>query len=124
MAKWAHREIGNMIVMQIRGNEKVNLCICSAQPVTIEEAESTYALAIKEFDSSDLTIPSDGVLTIPLAESMEVLASDDATHVAIVVHGIGSNDYLSVVTTCDTEALTEGTLVSAPSWQIIVHQPT
>lgn len=124
MAKWARGDLGNRIVIKIRGDQTVNLCICSDQPTTIEEAESTYALAIAEFNFDDLEIPSDGTLEIPLAQSIEVMNTGDATHVAIVVHGYEDDDYLSAVTTCDTEALIEGGLVSAPSWEIIVHQPT
>ena len=53
MAKWARGDLGNRIVIKIRGNQTVNLCICSDQPTTIEEAESTYALAITEFNFDD-----------------------------------------------------------------------
>lgn len=53
-----------------------------------------------------------------MAESIDVSAPGDATHVAVTVA-----DDLIVVTTCDTEALPENGKVTVPAWIIALSAP-
>lgn len=108
----------------IRGNYKVYECVCSAQPATVEEARTTYNLAEKEFDYADIVADGAGKLTIPVAEGLDITASDDATYIALVRENPAATFALVAVTTCDTETLTSGGKVTVPSWDIILGQPT
>lgn len=64
MAKWQPAHFYNLFYQRIKGiggEQTVKVCMCSDQPTTKEEAETTYALAVATFQSSDLAITPGGV---------------------------------------------------------------
>jgi hypothetical protein len=121
MGKWSPANFYNLFYQRIKGiggEQTVKICVCSDQPTTKEEAESTYALAVATRQSADLVIVAGVKITIPMIESLDVSAPGDATHVAVTV----AND-LIVVTTCDTETLPENGKVTIPAWTVVLGAP-
>lgn len=97
---------------------------CSAQPTSYAEATSTYALADVDIDSGDFSI-GDGdtngrKVTVAAQSAVEVDTSGDATHIALVVV---ADSKLLYVTTCTSQALTDGNTVNFPAWGIEIADP-
>lgn len=105
------------------------LTVCSTEPTTYTEATSTYKLAdttlTKGEGNGDYTI-SDGdasgrKLTVAEQANIDVDTSGDAQHIAICD---SVNSKLLYVTTCTSQALTQGNQVTVPAWDIEVADPT
>lgn len=98
---------------------------CSDQPTTYAEATSTYALADVTIDSGDFTIANGDTngrkVTIGAQSTVEVDASGTATHIALVITGSST---LLYVTTCTSQALTDGNTVNFPAWDIEIADPS
>jgi len=132
MAKFLHDDVLDALLGAI-ANYGNRLTICSSQPTTYVEAVSGsgsggYMLAYTGLTPSaggpDYTL-SDSVsgrkCQVAAQSQFDVQESGTATHVAIVDV---SEQKLLVVTTCNSQALTGGGLVSTPAWNIIVNDPT
>jgi hypothetical protein len=127
MAKWSNDANMDAMLNNIK-TTALRLCVCSAQPTTWAEATTThdggaskYCLAIKTIASTDFTGPADGdvsgrKLTVNEAAGLEVLATASATHIALA----DADDTLIYVTTCTSQALTDGNTVTVPAFDIEV----
>lgn len=104
------------------------MLVCSAEPTTFTEANSTFALADVTMAGSDFTIANgDGAgntprkVTVGAKSSVTVATSGTATHVALVDT---VNSILLEVTTCTSQALTAANTVNFPAWDIEIGAPT
>lgn len=102
------------------------LVVCSAQPTTYAEANSTYALADIVIDSGDFTKANGDTsgrkITIGAQSSVLIDASGTATHIALVITGSST---LLYGTTCTSQALTANgsNTVNVPAWDIEIADP-
>lgn len=104
------------------------MVICSAEPTTYTEANSTYMLANTSLTGTDFTkAAGDGAgntprkVTVGAKTGITVTNSGTATHVAWIDT---VNSALLLVTTCTSQALTAGNTVSTPAWKLEVGAPT
>lgn len=100
------------------------LVVCSSQPTTYNEANSTYALADVVIDSGDFAVADDTSgrkVTVAAQSGVAIDSSGDATHVALIET---SGSTLRYVTTCTSQALTAGGTVDVPAWKINIADPT
>ncbi len=114
MAKWQIDAMLDAALAYISSNA-TELYVCSSQPAT-RAAAITAALAGPATPS--FTGPVNGdtsgrKLTVDEEAGMSVIASGDATHIALC-----SGSALLYVTTCTTQALTSGNTVTVPAWDI------
>ena len=130
MAKWTNDSVLDALLKFISGaaisndtDNNRNLSVDSDQPTTRTEAITTYKLATTTLTKvDDFTIADDTSgrkVTTAQKSGVDVDASGTATHVAICD---GTN--LLVVTTCTSQALTEGNTVTIPAFKISVSDPT
>jgi len=123
MAKSVHNDVLDAALNHLKNNA-AQLSVCSTQPATYAEATSTYKLAITAIDSDDFNGPADGdtsgrKIQVNDQNGVTVDSSGNAEHVAIV-----SSSDLLYVTTCTSQALTEGNQVSVPAWDIELADPS
>jgi len=103
------------------------LIVCSAQPTTYTEANSTYALADVVIDSGDFTKANGDTsgrkVTVGAQSSVLIDASGTATHVALV---ITVSSTLLYGTTCTSQALTANgsNTVNVPAFDIEIADPS
>lgn len=108
-------------------NNATRMVVCSAEPTTYTEANATYALADVTMADTDFTIADGDVngrkVTVAAKSGVEIDASGDATHVALL-DVVGTE--LLVVTTCNTLTLTAGggNTVNFPEWTATITDPT
>lgn len=98
--------------------------------VVLDSEQSTYAnvaaatLADATLDDDDLTEGAGTVsgrrLIVSQFSDIEIDASGDATHVAIVDDDA---DVVLYITTCTTQTLTDGGTVTIPTWSIEIRAP-
>lgn len=100
--------------------------VCSAQPTTYTEANSTFALADVTVDSGDFTKANGDTsgrkVTVAAQTGVLIDTSGTATHIALLdVSGTA----LKYVTTCTSQALVaNGTnTVNIPAWDIEIADP-
>ena len=100
------------------------MTVCNAEPTTRTEAVTTFALAdVAMTPGTDYTIADAGgggrQCTVAQKASILVDAAGTATHVAIC-------DATNVlfVTTCTSQALTDGNTVTVPQWVVTIGDPT
>lgn len=102
------------------------LIVCSAQPTTYTEANSTYALADIVIDSGDFTKANGDTsgrkITIGAQSSVLIDTSGTANHIALVRV---ADSTLLYVTTCTSQALTANgsNTVNVPAWDIEFADP-
>lgn len=118
MAKWQNDLMLDAGLDYISDNSaKVMLC---SQAVTSFADANTYMLAEDDVISTDYAALADGTsgrkLTVPQRTDVTVAADGTATHVAIV-----SAAALLYVTTCVSQAVTTGNLVTIPEWDIEIR---
>jgi len=128
MGKSAHNDVLDAALDWIAdAGDKIFLC--SAEPTTYTEASATYALAdhaMTEGDGNgDYTI-ADGdaggrKLTVAQQASIEVDATGTATHVAICD---SVAEKVLEVTTCTSQAVTNGNFVTINSHKYTLGDPT
>jgi hypothetical protein len=109
------------------------ITVCSAQPTSYAEATTLYdgtagkyRLATHALTGADFTkAAGDGAtgrkVTVAEQASITVDASASATHVAICK---STGSVLKYVTTCASQALTSGNLVTIPAFDIQINDPT
>lgn len=91
------------------------MCICTAQPTTIAEANTTFNLATQAMVGGDYTNANGDVsgrkVTVAAKTGISITSTGDATHVAL-------HDGVTIleVTTCTTQTLTSGGTVDTPAW--------
>lgn len=123
MAKSVHDDVLDGALNIIKNNA-TRMVACSAQPTTYEEANATYALADVTVDSSDFTVGNGDVsgrkVTVAQKSGVTVDATGTATHVALLDV---SNEKLLYVTTCTSQALTQGNTMTFNAWDIEIADP-
>ena len=104
-----------------------SLSVCSAQPTTRAQAITSSMLATVAVTpgdgSGDFTIAngssSGRKVTVAEQADIEVINTGSASHIAIT-----DDSNLLYVTTCTSQALTDGNTVTVPAWKITVADPT
>ena len=121
MAKWQNDNILDAALNYIKDNT-ISVVLCNAQPATYAEASTTignggHAMATASVAANDMLIDdgsfSGRKITIPQCTDVTVDETDSATHVALI-----SDTELIYVTTCISQSLTAGNLVTIPAWEI------
>jgi hypothetical protein len=129
MAKSAHNDVLDALGNYLKTNGN-KLTACEGEPTTFEHASSTkgtatgkslseHTLASGDYALADDT--SGRKVTIAEQADIEVLATGDADHIAVVDT---VNSKLLYVTTCTTQTLTDGNTVTFPAWKINVQDPS
>lgn len=101
--------------------------LCSAQPTTYTEANSTYALADVTLSGGDFTKANGDTsgrkVTIAAKSSVLIDTSGTGNHIALVRV---SDTTLIYVTTCTSQAVTANgsNTVNFPAWDIELADPT
>lgn len=100
------------------------MVVCSAQPLTFTDANTTMKLAEVTMVATDFTLAA-GVtngrrVTTGAKSAVPVLATGSATHVALVDV---SGSRLLYVTTSSTQALTIGGTVNITAWDVEIANP-
>lgn len=98
---------------------------CSAEPTSYAEATGTYDLAtatmtpVTDFTKANDT--SGRKVTMAAKTGVTIDHSGTATHIALVKTG---DSTLRYITTCTSQALTQGGTVDFPVWKINIADPT
>jgi len=124
MAKSVHDNVLDAALNYIKNNA-TRICVCSTEPTTYTQAETTYMLAIKTISASDFTGPANGdtngrKVTSNQHTGVSITNGGTALHVAFTIAGTT----LIYVTTCTSQALTGGGTVTIPAWDIEIADPT
>jgi hypothetical protein len=103
------------------------MTLCSAQPTTYTEANSTYALADIVIDGGDFT-KADGdtsgrKVTVSAQTGVLIDTSGTGNHIALIRT---ADSTLIYVTTCSSQAVTANgsNTVNFPAWDIELADPT
>lgn len=103
------------------------MIVCSSEPTTYTEANSTYALADVAMTASDFTLGDGDTSGRKAAVAQKANVSIDTTgtaqHVALT-GSISSTQTLMYVTTCANQSLTAGNQVTIPTWDIELRDVT
>lgn len=108
----------------LKANSK-KLVVCSAEPTTYEEANTTYALAAADITATNFTGPVAGpvsgrMLTLNPLENITISVSGTATHIALLD---STNSRLLLVTVCTAQALVAANKVTVDSFNYTLPQP-
>jgi len=124
MAKSVHNDVIDAALDYVKTN-CTRLTLCSAEPKTFAEANSTFALADVTVDATDFTIGDGDVsgrkLTIAEQLSFAVDVTGTATHVALLDV---SNSKLLYVTTTTSTAITASRSVNLLTFDIEILKPS
>lgn len=124
MAKWANDSIMDAALDVLKDNV-TRMTVCSAQPTSYAEANSTYALADETLSSADFTIAngdsSGRKVTVAAKSGITVDANGTATHVALLDV---ANSTLLYVTDTGSQGVSAGGTVDVSSWKIEIGDPT
>lgn len=121
MAKWQNDSMLDAALQYLVDNS-ANVVLCNAQPADYAAASTTItgggaAIATAATISTDYAAIADGVsgrkLVVPQRTDITVDETATATHVAII-----SGTTLLYVTTCVSQSVTAGNLVTIPEWEI------
>ena len=112
-------------------NNVTKLVVCTSEPTTYSEAtaglsSSGFALADVVVNSADFTVGA-GVVSgrkvqVGAQTSVSIDSTGTAGHIALVV--TGSSAALLYVTTCTALALTSGSKVNTPAFNIELRDPS
>jgi hypothetical protein len=124
MGKSVHNDVLDG-ALNILKNNVTRAVLCSAEPTTYTEGNSTYALADVTLSSSDFT-NADGSTsgrktTVAAKTAVPVDASGTGTHLALLDV---SNTKLLYVTTTASQGVSSGGTVDIGSWAIEIADPT
>lgn len=101
------------------------MIVCSAQPTTYAEANTTYELADVAVAGGDFTKANGDTsgrkVTVAAKNGVAVDVTGTATHVALVDDGASE---LLWVTTCPSQGVSSGGTVDIGSWKIEFGDPT
>lgn len=131
MAKFLHDDVLDALLLAV-ADYGDRLTVCSSQPTTFTQAASGsgnggYMLAYVGLTPSgggpDYTLsnsPSGRQCQVAQQNQFTVQEDGTATHIAIVDL---SDQKLLAVTTCNSQSLTAGGLVTTPAWNMVVNDP-
>ena len=101
------------------------LTICSTQPTTYEQATSTYMLAEVTLDGDDFAVDDAAgggrKVTVSAQNSVEVLTTGTAAHIALVNTSASA---LLLVTTMTEKAVTDGDYCNVPAFTFTIGDPS
>lgn len=124
MAKSVHDDVLDG-ALNILKNNATRLTVCSTQPTTYTEGNSTYALADVTIDTGDFTNANGDTsgrkTTVGAQSSVPVDTTGTALHIALLDV---ANTKLLYVTTCTSQALTSGNTVNVPAFDIEIADPS
>lgn len=126
MAKVIHDDVLDG-ALNIVKNNATRQVVCSAEPTTYTEANSTFALADVTMASGDFTNANGDTsgrkTTVAAKSSVLIDGSGTATHVALLDV---ANTKVLAVTTCTSQGLTANgsNTVNFPAWDIELSDPT
>ncbi|MFA5284161.1 MAG: hypothetical protein WC347_01060 [Smithellaceae bacterium] len=125
MSKTVHDDVLDAALNYVKSNA-TRICVCSAQPTTYNEAITTYKLAIKTIASTDFTGPADGDTSgRKLTVNQEATITVDAPGTALFIALCDSvNSKLLYVTTCTSQAILAGDIITIPLWKMEIADPT
>jgi hypothetical protein len=125
MGKWQIDAMLDEALAYITDNS-AQIVLCVDQPADYSEATTDYgtgsgkALGEKALVAADFSAISDGSsgrkLTVPQVSSVTVDVTGSVTHLAII-----SESALLYVTTCVSQAVTNGSSVTIPEWDIEIR---
>ncbi len=103
------------------------MTVCSTQPTTFAEANSTFALADVTVDASDFTKANGDVsgrkVTVAAQTGVLIDTSGTAQHIALL--NVAGSELLYVTTTTSQALTANGSnTVNVPAWDIEVAAPT
>lgn len=124
MAKSVHNNVLDQSLEYIKNNCD-KMTVCSQEPTTFTEANSTYALADVSMGSTDYTI-ADGDTSgrkVTVAEKSGVTVDDTGTgnHVALLDT---VNSLMLYVTTSTSQSLTSGNTMTFETWDVELRDPS
>ena len=124
MAKSVNPTVLDQALNYIKNN-CTRMVLCSSQPTTYTEANSTFALANVTMASSDFTVgagvTSGRKVAVAAKNSVSVSTSGTSTHVALLDV---TNTALLYVTTHTSQALTSGNTANIGTWNIEIADPS
>ena len=126
MAKSVHDDVLDG-ALNILKNNCTRITVCSTQPTTYTEGNTTYALADVTVDSADFTNANGDTsgrkTTIGAQSGVLIDTSGTAEHVALLDV---ANSKLLYVTTCTSQGLTANgsNTVNIPAFDIEIADPT
>jgi hypothetical protein len=124
MAKTVNTAVLDLALNDIKTNGN-KMVVCSSQPTTYAEANSTFMLANVAMTSTDYTLAAGDTsgrkVTTGSKTGISISTSGTATHVAIIDT---TNSILKLVTTCTSQALSTGGTVDIPAWKWEINNPT
>lgn len=123
MAKSVNDVVLDSALNYIKNNADL-MTLCSAEPTTLAEAVTTYALADVAMVAGDYTLANGDVsgrkATVAAKSGVTVDTTGTGNHVALVDAGTA----LLYVTTCASQAVGSGGTVDFGSWKIEIADPS
>lgn len=123
MAKSVSDTVLDAALNYIKNNADL-MTACNAEPTTLTEAVTTYALADVAMSGTDFTVGEGDTngrkVAVGAKSDVTVDTTGTATHVALV----DSGTELLYVTTCTSQSLTASNTVDFPTWDIEIADPT
>jgi hypothetical protein len=124
MAKSVHNDVLDEALLFVENNAD-KMVVCSQEPTTFTEANSTYALADVSMTSGDYTI-ADGdtsgrKVTVAQKSGVTVDSTGTGNHVALLDT---NNSKLLYVTTSTSQSLTSGNTMTFEAWDIELRDPS
>lgn len=123
MAKYINPSLLDLPLADIRANAN-RMIVCSAQPTTYAEANSTFNLAQVAMAAADYALANGDTsgrkITVASKAAVPVSVSGTATHVALVDT---VNSVLKLVTTSPSTAVTSGGTVDVGTWKDEIQAP-
>jgi hypothetical protein len=120
--KWANDAVMDAALDEVATSIKLRVCSGSSSPADRAAAISA-TLAEVTIDSADFSKANGDAsgrkITIAQQANLDIDASGDATCVTL-----DDGVVLQYVTTCTTQALTEGGTVTVPAWDIEIADPS
>lgn len=124
MGKSVHNDVLDASLNYIKNNT-TRITVCTSEPTTYTQATSTYMLAMRTgLTSASFTGPSAGdisgrKLITNQQTDITITNSGTALHVALTTESV-----LLYVTTCTSQALTSGNVVTCPEWKVEIASPS
>jgi len=124
MAKNLNTAVLDLAINDIKTNV-TRMTVCSAQPTTYTEGNTTFMLANVTVATGDFTLAAGDTsgrkVTVGAKTGISISNSGTATHIAWLDV---TNTTLKLCTTCTSQAINTGGTVDIPAWKWEINQPT
>jgi len=124
MPKTVHDDVLDAALNYVKNNA-TRICVCNAQPTTYAEAITTFKLAIKTVTSTDFTGPADGDTSgrkLTVNQETSITVDDPGTALFIAICD-SVNSKLLYVTTCTSQTVLAGDVITIPLWKMEIADP-